>query len=203
MVGFKDNHAWKEKAEQLLAVNEGGVYDGGLAIGDLGAMARGIEEMLDDQYIASRVEHTAALGQLLNDAGIPVVHPFGTFAIFLDAKKFLPHIDQDEFPAQRLAAEIFIECGVRSMERGNVSKGRNPHTGQNYRPELELVRLTIPRRVYTHDHLRAIAEGIIRVYNRRHTITGLKFVSEPPVLRFFQARFLPVEEGTGPSSKQA
>ncbi|MCB0811458.1 MAG: tyrosine phenol-lyase, partial [Flavobacteriales bacterium] len=113
-------------------------------------------------------------------------------AIFVDAKRFLPHIDQDEFPAQRLAAELYIECGVRAMERGNVSKGRDRATGENCRPALELVRLTIPRRVYTNDHMKAVAEGVMRVWARRAEITGLRFVYEPQDLRFFQARFEPV-----------
>ncbi|NNG16846.1 MAG: tyrosine phenol-lyase, partial [Gemmatimonadales bacterium] len=108
---------------------------------------------------------------------------------FLDAARFLPHIDQDEYPAQRLASEIFVETGVRAMERGNVSKGRNPETGENYRPSLELVRLTIPRRVYTNDHMQAVADGIIRLYQRREEIKGLRFVYEPAKLRFFQGRF--------------
>jgi tyrosine phenol-lyase len=101
----------------------------------------------------------------------------------------LPHLDQDEYPAQRLAAEIYVESGVRTMERGNVSKGRDPKTGQNYRPALELVRLTIPRRVYTNDHMAAVAEGIIAVHARRESIPGLRFVYEPKKLRFFQGRF--------------
>ncbi len=119
--------------------------------------------------------------------------PPGTHAIFLDVKRFLPHIDQDEYPAQRLAAEIYVETGVRAMERGNVSKGRDPETGENYRPPLELVRLTIPRRVYTRDHMRAVADGIIRLYERRDEIRGLRFVYEPEKLRFFQGRFEPIE----------
>ena len=119
----------------------------------------------------------------------PIVMPPGSHAIFIDARRFLEHIDQDEFPAQRLAAEIYVETGVRAMERGNVSKGRNPETGMNYRPALELVRLTIPRRVYTNDHMQAVADGIIRLYERRHEIKGLRFVYEPERLRFFQGRF--------------
>jgi tyrosine phenol-lyase len=117
------------------------------------------------------------------------VKPPGGHAIFLDARRFLSHLDQDEFPAQTLAAEIYVETGVRTMERGNVSKGRNPETGKNYRPALELVRLTIPRRVYSNDHMRGVAEGIIRLYERRAGIRGLRFVYEPAQLRFFQARF--------------
>jgi tyrosine phenol-lyase len=186
---FRDDEELARKAEQMLRVYEGNVTDGGLATADLAAIARGIEEMLDDRYIRSRVEQTQYLGQLLLEMGVPIVTPPGTHAIFLDAKRFLPHIDQDEFPAQRLAADIYVETGVRAMERGNVSKGRDPETGQNYRPALELVRLTIPRRVYTNDHMKAVAEGIKRVYDRRDEIKGLKFLYEPAKLRFFQGRF--------------
>ncbi len=189
VLAFRDNLEWTERAEELLRIYEGNVTDGGLAAGDLAAIARGLKEMIDDRYIRSRVQQTQYLGRLLMDAGVPIVAPPGSHAIFLDAKRFLPHIDQDEFPAQRLAAEVFIETGVRVMERGNVSKGRNPDTGENYRPALELVRLTIPRRVYTNDHMQAVAEGIIRVHERRNEIRGLKFVYEPAKLRFFQGRF--------------
>jgi tyrosine phenol-lyase len=192
LLAFKDNLAWKTRAEELLRVFEGSVTDGGLAVADLAAMARGVEEMLDDRYVRARVHQTAKLAGMLLEAGVPIVMPPGTHAIFLDAKRFLPHVDQDEYPAQRLAAEIYVETGVRAMERGNVSKGRDPKTGKNCRPALELVRLTIPRRVYTHDHMKAVADGIIRLYQRRDTIKGLRFVHEPPHLRFFQARFAPI-----------
>ncbi len=186
---FRDNAEWARRARHLLRLYEGNVTDGGLATADVAAMARGVEEMLDDRYIRSRVAQTRLLGQLLMDGGVPIVRPPGGHAIFLDARRFLPHVDQDEFPAQTLAAEIYVETGVRTMERGNVSKGRNPETGENYRPDLELVRLTIPRRVYTNDHMRGVAEGIIRLYERRDEIRGLRFVYEPAQLRFFQARF--------------
>jgi Tryptophanase len=192
VLAFRDNATWRAQAEEMLRVYEGNVTDGGLPAADLAAIAQGVQEMLDDQYIRSRVKQTELLGTLLLEAGVPIVTPPGSHAIFLDAKRFLPHIDQDAFPAQRLAAEIYVETGVRVMERGNVSKGRNPETGENYRPALELVRLTIPRRVYTNDHMRAVAEGIIRVYERREQIGGLRFVYEPKRLRFFQARFEPV-----------
>ncbi len=189
ILAFRESEEWTRKAEELLRIYEGNVTDGGLATADLSATARGVEEMVDDRYIRARVRQTQLLGQMLLDAGVPIVTPPGSHAIFLDAKRFLPHIDQDEFPAQRLAAEIFAETGVRAMERGNVSKGRNPETGENYRPALELVRLTIPRRVYTNDHMRSVADGIIRVYERRDELTGLRFVYEPDKLRFFQGRF--------------
>jgi tyrosine phenol-lyase len=192
LLAFKDNQEWADKSNHLLRIYEGNITDGGLSTADLAAIAVGVEEMLDDRYIRARVQQTAALGQMLMDAGVPIVTPPGSHAIFLDAKRFLPHIDQDEFPAQRLASEIYVETGVRPMERGNVSKGRNPETGENYRPPLELVRLTIPRRVYTRDHMRAVADGIIRLYEKRDEIRGLRFVYEPEKLRFFQGRFEPV-----------
>jgi tyrosine phenol-lyase len=193
LLAFRDNREWLEEAEERLRIYEGNVTDGGLSASDLAAIAVGVGEMLDDRYIRARVRQTAALGQMLLDAGVPIVKPPGSHAIFLDARRFLPHIDQDEYPAQRLAGEIYVETGVRAMERGNVSKGRNPETGKNYRPRLELVRLTIPRRVYTRDHMRAVADGIIRLYERRDEIRGLRFVYEPEKLRFFQGRFEPIE----------
>ena len=145
--------------------------------------------MANDDYIKYRVEQVNFFGDLLSAAGVPHVVPHGGHAIFLDARAFLPHIDQEQFPAQALAAEIYVETGVRAMERGNVSAGRNKETGQNYRPKLELVRLTIPRRVYTQSHLEYAAEGIINVFQKRDCVKGLRFTFEPSALRFFQARF--------------
>jgi tyrosine phenol-lyase len=120
------------------------------------------------------------------------VKPIGSHAVFIDAREFLPHIDQDDYPAQALAAELFIESGIRTMERGNVSAGRDPETGKNRRPPLELVRLTIPRRVYTQAHMDVITQAVVDVYARRDQIRGLKMVYEPEYLRFFQARFEPI-----------
>jgi tyrosine phenol-lyase len=194
---FRDNADWASRARHLLRLYEGNITDGGLATADVAAMARGVEEMLNDRYIRSHVAQTRALGQMLIDGGVPIVRPPGGHAIFLDAKRFLPHIKQEECPAQTLTAEIYIETGVRTMERGIVSKGRDPKTGENYQPDLELVRLTIPRRVYTNDHMRGVAEGIIRLYQRRDEIRGLRFVYEPAQLRFFQARFEPIGNGGG------
>jgi tyrosine phenol-lyase len=110
----------------------------------------------------------------------------------LDARKFLSHLTQDQLPAQALAAHLYIESGVRSMERGIVSAGRNKETGEHHRPKLELVRLTIPRRVYTYAHMDLVADAVINLYNNREKITGLQFVYEPPMLRFFNARFKPL-----------
>ncbi|MDJ0523375.1 MAG: tryptophanase [Planctomycetota bacterium] len=203
LLAFRDNAEWAKEALERLRIYEGNVTDGGLATHDLAAIAKGVKEMLDDRYIRSRIKQTHFLGKLLLDGGVPIVTPPGSHAIFIDAKGFLPHIDQDEFPAQRLAAEIYVETGVRAMERGNVSKGRNPETGENYRPPLELVRLTIPRRVYTNDHMRAVAAGIIRLYERRDEIRGLKFTYEPSKLRFFQSRFELLTESEKSQSESA
>lgn len=191
---FRDNDEWYKKALQMLLLYEGTYCSGGTSAGDMAAHAQGLREMVDDAYINSRIEQTAYLGKLLQEAGVPIVLPPGGHAIFLDARQFLSHLDQDQFPAQMLAAQIFIETGVRAMERGNVSKGRNPETGENYRPALELVRLTIPRRVYTRDHMKAVAEGIIKLYEKRHTINGLRFTYEPKQLRFFQGRFEEIDQ---------
>ena len=205
LLAFRDSATWALAAEERLRIYEGNITDGGLATQDLAAIARGVKEMLDDRYIRSRIKQTQFLGQLLQDGGVPIVTPPGSHAIFLDAKRFLPHVDQDEFPAQRLAAEIYVETGVRAMERGNVSSGRNAHTGKNHRPALELVRLTLPRRVYTNDHMRAVAEGVIRLYKRRDEIHGLKFTYEPTKLRFFQSRFelLAASRPASPSARPA
>jgi tyrosine phenol-lyase len=178
------------RAKEQVVVYEGLHTYGGMAGRDMAAVAQGIRESVGtDDYIKYRVEQVNYLGNLLLDAGIPHVVPHGGHAIFLDAKGFLPHVDQDNFPAQALAAEIYVETGVRSMERGNVSAGRDRQTGKNRNPKLELVRLTIPRRVYTQSHLDYTAEGIINVYKNRDSIKGLKFIFEPESLRFFQARF--------------
>jgi len=178
------------EAKAQVVIYEGLHTYGGMSGRDMAALAQGIRESVaSDDYIRYRVEQTNYLGELLSAAGIPHVIPHGGHAIFLDAKRFLPHIPQEKFPAQSLAAEIYVETGVRAMERGIVSAGRNPETGLNYSPKLELVRLTIPRRVYTQSHLDFAAEGIINLYRQRDKIKGLQFVFEPKQLRFFQAQF--------------
>jgi tyrosine phenol-lyase len=133
------------------------------------------------------------MGEAILSAGIPVVRPIGGHAVFLDAARFYPHLDQEEFPAQRLAAELFLDSGTRSMERGIVSAGRDPETGEHRHPKLELVRLTIPRRVYTGRHLDVVVDSVADVFERREETMGLEMTFEPTYLRFFQARFRPVE----------
>ncbi|MBM4172648.1 MAG: tyrosine phenol-lyase, partial [Ignavibacteria bacterium] len=156
---------------------------------DMEAMARGIEEMVQFDNIRARIGQIEYCGKELEKYNIPMVHPIGGHAIFLDAKKFLPHLKQDLFPAQTLAAEIYIDSGVRGMERGIVSAGRDPETGKHRYPKLELVRLTFPRRVYTQAHIDVMVESIAQVYQDRKKIKGMKLVYEPKYLRFFQARF--------------
>ncbi|HJW34592.1 MAG TPA: tryptophanase, partial [Holophagaceae bacterium] len=192
--GFLATHNadFARKTKELLVVFEGMPTYGGLAGRDLEAMAVGIREMVEDAYIASRIRQVAYLGEQLAAAGVPTVKPFGGHAIFLDAKAFLPHLPQDQFPAQSLAAALYVDSGVRAMERGIVSAGRDPKTHDHCRPKLELVRLTIPRRVYTSLHMDVVAESCIALFEQRDQIQGLKMVYEPESLRFFQARFEPL-----------
>ncbi|MEH2333763.1 tyrosine phenol-lyase [Nostoc sp.] len=178
-----------EEARNLIVIYEGLHTYGGMAGRDMEAMARGIEESVKDDHIRARVGQVEYLGQKLLDWDIPIVVPIGGHAIYLDAKRFLPQIPQDQFPAQRLAAELYLEAGIRAMERGIVSAGRSKETGDNYYPELELVRLTIPRRVYTQAHMDLTAEAVEEVYYNRDRLRGLKMIYEPKYLRFFQARF--------------
>ena len=180
------------KAQNLVVVYEGLHTYGGLAGRDMEAMAQGIREAATEEHQAARIGQVRYLGENLQRAGIPIVKPIGSHAVFINAREFLPHIDQDDYPAQSLAAELFIESGIRTMERGNVSAGRNPETGENRRPSLELVRLTIPRRVYTQAHMDVVTQAVVDVYERRDRIRGLRMVYEPEYLRFFQARFEPL-----------
>ncbi|MDP4173547.1 MAG: tyrosine phenol-lyase [Bacteroidota bacterium] len=178
-----------EEARNLVVVYEGLHTYGGLAGRDMEAMARGIEEMVDFDTIKARIGQVEYFGKRLMEYKVPIVQPIGGHAIFLDAKKFLPHLKQIEFPAQTLANEIYIDSGVRGMERGIVSAGRNPKTGEHNMPKLELVRLTFPRRVYTQAHIDVATESVVAVFDERKKIKGLKMVYEPKYLRFFQARF--------------
>ncbi len=188
--GFLALNDWDlfEEARNLVVVYEGLHTYGGLAGRDMEAMAIGIKESVTDEHMKARVGQVLYLGDKMKEFGIPIVQPTGGHGIFVDAKQFLPHLSQDEFPAQTLAGEIYLDAGIRTMERGIVSAGRKAN-GENYYPKLELVRFTIPRRVYTQAHMDVIAESTARVYERRHEIKGLKMVYEPKYLRFFQARF--------------
>jgi tyrosine phenol-lyase len=177
----------------MLVAFEGLHTYGGMSGRDMEALAEGIREMVaTDDHVSARIGQVEYLGHRLVDAGVPIIQPIGGHGVFLNAGRILSHLSQDEFPAQALAAAIYVDSGVRGMERGNVSAGRDPETGENRNPNLELVRLTIPRRVYTQSHMDVVAESVIEVYGSRTSVRGLEFTYEPDLLRFFQARFTTV-----------
>ncbi len=181
-----------EELRNLVVVYEGLHTYGGLAGRDMEALAIGIAESVQDEHVRSRIGQVRYLGELLTEWEIPIVQPVGGHAIFLDARRFYPHLEQDLFPAQTLAAELYLDSGIRSMERGIASAGRDPETGENHHPKLELTRLTIPRRVYTQAHMDVVAESVKACFDAREKARGLRMVYEPKYLRFFQARFEPL-----------
>jgi tyrosine phenol-lyase len=182
-----------KQARALLVAFEGLHTYGGMSGRDMEALARGIREMVaTDDHVHARVGQVEYLGDALIKAGVPIIRPVGGHGVFLDAKAILPHIPHDQFPAQALTAALYVESGVRGMERGVVSAGRDKLTGDHHYPKLELVRLAIPRRVYTQAHMDVTAEAVIDVLEHPEAVTGLRFTYEPESLRFFQARFEPV-----------
>lgn len=187
-----NDDALYEELRNLCVVYEGLHTYGGMAGRDMEAMAVGIVECFEDDHIRSRIGQVRYLGELLQDWGIPIVLPIGGHAVFLDAKKFYPQIPQDQFPGQTLCAFLYADSGVRAMERGIVSAGRDPKSGDHRHPELELARLTLPRRVYTQAHMDVVAESVKAVWDTREQARGLRMIYEPKYLRFFQARFEPV-----------
>jgi tyrosine phenol-lyase len=180
-----------EEARNLVVVYEGLHTYGGLAGRDMEAMARGIVESVEDDHIRARIGQVEYLGNHLIDWGVPIVRPIGGHGVFLNAKGFYPQIPPEQLPAQTLAANLYVDSGLRTMERGAVSAGRDVQTGENRFPQLELVRVTIPRRVYTQAHMDVAAESVLAVYEQREQARGLRMVYEPKYLRFFQARFEP------------
>ena len=178
-----------EEASNLVVLYEGLHTYGGMAGRDMEAMARGIVESVDDEHIRARIGQVEYLGHALIEMGVPIVRPIGGHAVYLDAKAFYPHLPQEAFPAQALAAYLYEDAGIRAMERGIVSAGRSKETGEHHHPALELVRLTIPRRVYTQAHMDIVAESAAAVFDARERAVGLRMIHEPRYLRFFQARF--------------
>ncbi|MDP8207492.1 MAG: tryptophanase [Candidatus Electryonea clarkiae] len=172
---------------------EGYLTYGGMTGRDVEALATGLYEGTEEDYLTSRIGRVRAFGDALHEAGVPTIRPPGGHAIYVDAKRFLPHIDQEQFPAQALTCELYLEAGVRGVEIGTVLNDRDPETGKNRPPALELMRLAIPRRVYTDNHLAYVKDAIVRLYERRDSIKGLRFSYEPGVLRHFRARFEWVE----------
>jgi tryptophanase len=188
-LGMNDQNLY-ERACQELILREGFPTYGGLAGRDLEAVARGLWEGIDEDYLAYRLAHTQYLADRLVEAGIPIVEPAGGHAVYLDALRFLPHMPREQFPAQALVAGLYLEGGIRAVEIGSVMFARkDERTGETIYPDMELVRLAIPRRVYTQSHLDYVADSIVELYGDRETLRGLKIVYETHFLRHFTARF--------------
>jgi tryptophanase len=181
------------RARNLLIITEGFPTYGGLAGRDLEAIAQGLEEVLDENYLHYRLRSVEYLGERLVAAGVPILRPPGGHAIYLNARKFLPHVPPQEFPGQSLVVELYRTGGIRSVEIGSVMFGRNDSRGVFVPSRMELVRLAIPRRVYTQSHIDYVVEVVLEVFGRRESMRGYRIVEEPPMLRHFTAKFAPLE----------
>jgi len=184
-IGFRDKELFR-KASTYNIMFEGFVTYGGMSGRDMNALARGLYEGTEFDYLESRIGQVAYLGEKIKSYGVPLQEPFGGHAIFIDAKKFFSHIPQSEFPAQRLAVELYLEGGVRGVEIGAIMADRDPVTRENRYPALELVRLAIPRRVYTNNHMDYVAVALANIYERRKEIKrGMRISYEAPIMRHF------------------
>lgn len=184
-----------DRASTFNIMFEGFLTYGGMAGRDMAALAQGLKESTTFSYLESRIRQVHYLGQQLHDAGVPVQQPFGGHAIFVDARRFLPHVPEHEYIGQTLAIELYREAGVRAVEIGTLLADRDPVTREDRYPALELIRLTIPRRVYTRNHMDYIAAGLINVFERRDSIRrGYRIVSEAPIMRHFTVKLKPAEE---------
>lgn len=193
-IGFRDEDLYRQ-ASTYNIIYEGFITYGGMSGRDMNALATGLREGTEFSYLESRINQVGYLGEKLKDHGIPVMEPFGGHAIFIDAKKFLPELPKEEFPAQTLALELFIEGGVRGVEIGALMADRDPVTRQNRYPDLELVRLAIPRRVYTNNHIDYIAAVVINLFERRSEIKrGVKILWEAPIMRHFTIKLERIQE---------
>jgi tryptophanase len=187
-IALKDPKLY-EKASLYGIMFEGYLTYGGMSGRDMAALAQGLLESTEYKYLESRIRQVRYLGEGLAALGIPLVKPFGGHAIYVDAKRFFPHIPQDQFPAQVLGVELYLEAGIRGVEIGTVLADRDPATRENRYPAMELLRLAIPRRVYTDNHMDLVAWALGQVWNRRESCQGLEFTYEAPILRHFTARF--------------
>ncbi|WKZ69689.1 MAG: tryptophanase [Melioribacteraceae bacterium] len=181
------------KCRNLLIVTEGFPTYGGLAGRDLEAVAQGLEEVVDEHYLQYRIRSTEYLGEKVVNAGVPIIEPPGGHAIYIDAKRFLPNIPPSQYPGQSIVCELYIEGGVRAVEIGSVMFGKyDKKTGELISPPMELVRLAIPRRVYTQSHIDFVAEVVIEVFKNKNKLRGYEITYEAPMLRHFTAKFKPV-----------
>ncbi len=187
-----NDEALATKCRNLLIVTEGFPTYGGLAGRDLEAVAQGLEEVLDENYLQYRIKSVEYLANKMTSAGIPIIEPPGGHAVYIDAKRFLPHIPPEEYPGQAIVCEIFRVGGVRGVEIGSVMFGKYDENGKLIPPPMELVRLAIPRRVYTQSHIDYVAEVLIETYKNREKLRGFKITYEAPMLRHFTCRFEPL-----------
>lgn len=189
-----NNPEWSERITNLLILLEGFPTYGGLAGRDLEAMSIGLEEVLDEDYLAFRIGQVRYLGEMLMAGGVPIVRPVGGHAVYIDAKSFLSHIPQSQFPGQSLVVELYRKHGIRAVEVGSLMFAeKDPRSGEVRYPTLELVRLAIPRRVYTTMQMKYVGEAVLDLYSRRSELKGLRLTHEAPVLRHFTARLEHVE----------